>query len=80
LLSVYDVNSGRYNLTSASDNIPIIGITQGDNSFIEYSPKTGLICGFVKGNTKYDFLGGPDLAEASIHTLKQKEGKKSGKP
>jgi predicted small secreted protein len=79
LLSVYDVNSGRYNLTSASDNIPVIGITQGDNSFIEYSPKTGLICGFVKGNTKYDFRGGPDLAEASIHTLKQKEGKKSGK-
>jgi len=78
LLSVYDENSGRYTLTSTSDSIPIIGIVQGENSFSEYSSKTGLVHGFVKGNTKYDFRGGPDSAEASIHNLKQKEGKKSG--
>lgn len=74
LLSVTDENKGQYNLTSASDNITIIGIAQGDNSFIEYSPETGLIRGFVKGNTKYDFRVGPDLAEASVHNLKQKKG------
>lgn len=74
LLSVSDKNKGRYNLTSASDNITIIGIAQGDNSFIEYSPETGLVRGFVKGNTKYDFRGGSDLAEASVRNLKQKEG------
>ncbi|HEY3360580.1 MAG TPA: hypothetical protein VGK06_01810 [Methanosarcina sp.] len=74
LLSVSDENTGRYNLTSASDNITIIGIAQGDNSFIEYSPEAGLIRGFVKGNTKYNFQGEPDLAEASVHNLKQKEG------
>lgn len=78
LLSVSDENTGRYNLTSASDNITIIGIAQGDNSFIEYSPERGLIRGFVKGNTKYDFRGGSDLAEASVHNLKQKEGSESG--
>lgn len=72
LLSTADENTGRYNLTSASDNIIIIGIAQGDNSFIEYSSETGLIRGFVKGNTKYDFRGGSDLAEASIHCLKLK--------
>jgi len=75
LMSVYDENTGRYTLTSAYDDITIIGIVQGDNSFIEYSPDTGLIRGFVKCNTKYDFRGGPDLAEASVHKLKQKEGK-----
>ncbi len=74
LLSVSDENTGRYNLTSASDNITIIGIAQGDNSFIEYSPERGLIRGFVTGNTKYDFRGGTDLAEASVHDLKQKKG------
>jgi hypothetical protein len=74
MLSVSDENTGRYNLTSASDNIAIIGIAQGDNSFIEYSPETGLIRGFVKGNTKYNFRGGSDLAEASVHNLKQKKG------
>lgn len=79
LLSVSDTNTGRYTLTSASDNITIIGIVQGDNSFIEYSPETGLIRGFVKCNKKYDFRGSSDLAEISIHNLKQKEGKKSGK-
>ena len=78
LLSVSDENTGRYTLTSASDNITIIGIAQGDNSFIEYSPETGLIRSFVKGNTKYDFRGGPDLAKASVHNLKQKEGQESG--
>jgi len=76
LLSVYDENSGRYTLTSTSDSIPIIGIVKGENSFSEYSSKTGLVRGFVKGHTKYDFRGGPDSAEASIHTFKQKEGKK----
>jgi hypothetical protein len=79
LLSVSDETAGWYTLTSASDDIIIIGAVQGDNSFIEYSPETGLICGFVKGNTKYDFRGEPDLAEASVHNLKQKEGEKSGK-
>ena len=74
LLSVSDENTGRYNLTSTSDNITIIGIAQEDNSFIEYSPETGLIRGFVTGNTKYDFRGGSDLAETSVHNLKQKEG------
>jgi hypothetical protein len=74
LLSVSDENTGRYNLTSASDNITIIGIAQGDNSFIEYSPETGLIRGFVKGNTKYNLRGGSDLAEVSVHNLKQKKG------
>lgn len=74
LLSVTDESKGRYNLTSASDNITIIGIAQGDNSFIEYSPETGLIRGFVKCNKKYDFRGGSDLAEASVHNLKQKKG------
>lgn len=73
LLTVSNENAGRYNLTSASDDITIIGAVQGDNSFIEYSPETGLICGFVKGHTKYDFRGGIDLAEASVHNLKQKE-------
>lgn len=72
-LSVYDESAGRYNLTSASDNIKIIGIVQGNNSFIEYSPETGLIRGFVKGNTKYDFRGGSDLAEISIHDFEKKE-------
>ncbi len=70
LLSVTDESKGKYNLTSTSDNITIIGIAQEDNSFIEYSPETGLICGFVKGHTKYDFRGGSDLAEASVHNLK----------
>ncbi len=74
LLSVTDEKTCRYNLTSASDNITIIGIAQRDNSFIEYSPETGLIRGFVKGHTKYDFRGGPDFSEASVHNLKQKEG------
>ena len=72
LLSVSDQKVGRYNLTSASDNITIIGIVQENNSFIEYSLETGLIRGFVKGHTKYDFRGGMDLAEASAHNLKQK--------
>jgi predicted small secreted protein len=74
LLSVSDESKGQYNLTSASDNITIIGIAQGDNSFIEYSPDTGLICGFVKGNIKYDLRGGSDFSEASFHNLKQMEG------
>jgi hypothetical protein len=74
LLSVTDENKGQYNLTSTSDNITIIGIVQEDNSFIEYSPDTGLIRGFVKCNKKYDFRGGSDLAEASVHNLKQKKG------
>ncbi|MGB9939642.1 hypothetical protein [Methanosarcina sp.] len=78
LLLVSTGSTGRYNLTSASDNITITGIAQEDNSFIEYSPDTGLICGFVKGNTKYDFRGGPDSAEASVHNLKQKEREESG--
>ena len=69
LLSVSDENAGRYTLTSASDDITIIGAVQEDNSFIEYSPETGIIRGFVKGNIKYDFRGGPDLAEASVHNL-----------
>lgn len=72
LLSVSDQKVGRYNLTSDSDDITIIGIVQENNSFIEYSPETGLICGFVKGHTKYDFQGGTGLAEASAHNLKQK--------
>jgi len=72
LLSVSDQKVGRYNLTSTSDDITIIGTVQEDNSFIEYSPETGLIRGFVKGHTKYDFRGGTDLAEASAHNLKQK--------
>jgi hypothetical protein len=74
LLSVYNENSGRYTLTSTFSNTPIIGIVQRNNSFIEYSPDTGLIRGFVKGNTKYDFRSGSNLAEASVHNLKQKEG------
>lgn len=69
LLSVSNETAGRYTLISTSDNTKIIGIVQGDNSFIEYSPETGLIRGFVKGNTKYDFRGGSDLAEASVHSL-----------
>ena len=69
LLTVSDENAGRYTLTSAFDDITIIGIGQGDNSFIEYSPETGLSRGFVKGHTKYDFRGGPDFAEASVHNL-----------
>lgn len=73
LLTVSDENTGRYTLTSTSDEITIIGIVQGNNSFIEYSPETGLIRGFVKGNTKYAFRGGQNLAEASVHNLKQKE-------
>jgi hypothetical protein len=77
LLSVSDENTGRYNMTSASENTTIIGIVQGDNSFIEYSQKTGLVRGFVKGKTKFDFRGGTDLAETSVQSLKQKEGKKS---
>jgi hypothetical protein len=72
LLSVSGGKVGRYNLTSASDDITIIGAVQENNSFIEYSPETGLIRGFVKGYTKYDFRGGTDLAEASAHNLKQK--------
>jgi hypothetical protein len=72
LLSVSGEKVGRYNLTSASDDITIIGAVQENNSFIEYSPETGLIRGFVKGHTKYDFRGGTDLAEASAHNLKQK--------
>lgn len=72
LLSVSDQKVGRYNLTSASDDITIIGIVQENNSFIEYSPETGLIRGFVKGHIKYDFRGGTDLAEASAYDLKQK--------
>ncbi|MFZ2499710.1 MAG: hypothetical protein ACP5N0_13215 [Methanosarcina sp.] len=72
LLTVSSI-AGRYNLTSASDDITTIGIVQqGNNSFIEYSPEAGLIRGFVKGDTKYDFRGGSDLAEASVHNLKQK--------
>lgn len=74
LLSVSNASTGRYTLTSASDNTTIIGIAQGDNSFIEYSPETRLIRGFVKGNTKYTFRGKPDLAEVSIYKLKQKKG------
>jgi predicted small secreted protein len=77
LLSVSDASKGRYNLTSDSNNITIIGIAQGDNSFFEYSPKTGLFGGFVKGKIKYDFRGGPDLAEASVNYLNQKVGKES---
>jgi hypothetical protein len=69
LLSVSDENAGRYTLTSASDDITTIGIVQEDNSFIEYSPETGLICGFVRDHTKYDFRGGTDFAEASVHDL-----------
>ena len=42
LLSVSNANTGRYTLTSESDNITIIGIAQGDNSFFEYSSRTGL--------------------------------------
>lgn len=72
LLSVSDQKVGRYNLTSTSDDITIIGTVQEDNSFIEYSPETGLIRGFVKGYTKYDFRGGTGLAETSAHDLKQK--------
>lgn len=70
LLSVTDESKGKYNLTSTSDDITIIGIAQEDNSFIEYSPETGLFCGFVKGHTKYDFRGGSNLAESSVHNLK----------
>lgn len=75
LLTVLDENAGRYTLTSVSDETTIIGAIQGDRSFIEYSPETGFICGFVKGNTKYDFRGGPGSAEISVHNLKQKERK-----
>jgi len=71
LLSVSNANTGRYNLTSDSDNIKIIGIAQGDNSFFEYSPTTGLFDGFITGKTKYDFRGSPDVAEASVHCLNQ---------
>jgi hypothetical protein len=76
-LSVSDENTGKYNLTSTTENNTIVGIVQGGNSFIEYSQKTGLVLGFVTGKTKYDFRGGSELAESSIHNLKQKEGKKS---
>jgi|GEM_PF-1215768 len=69
LLSVSDENAGQYTLTSASDDITIIGTVQEDNSFIEYSPETGLVRGFVKGHIKHDFRGGPDFAEASVHNL-----------
>ena len=72
LLSVSDNNTGKYNLTSTSSNTKIAGIAQEDNSFIEYSPETGLIRGFVKGHTKYDFRGGSDFAEASVNSLKHK--------
>lgn len=78
LLSVTDESKGKYNLTSTSDNITITGIAQEDNSFIEYSPETGLVCGFVKGHTKYDFRGGSDLAEASVHNLKYIGGENKG--
>ncbi len=71
LLSVSNANTGRYTLTSESDNITIIGIAQGDNSFFEYSSRTGLFDGFITGKTKYDFRGGPDVAEASVHCLNQ---------
>lgn len=74
LLSMSDENIGRYNLTSTSDNIIIIGIAQEDNSFIEYSPQTGLSRGFVKGHTKYNFRAGPDLAEVSVHNFEQNKG------
>jgi hypothetical protein len=70
LLSVSDNNTGRYNLTSTSSNTRIFGIAQEDNSFIEYSPDTGLICGFVKGYTKYNFRGNSYFAEASLNNLK----------
>lgn len=73
LLAVSDENAGRYNMTSASGETTIIGAAQVDRSFIEYSPETGFIRGFVKGNMKYDFRGGPVLAEVSVHNLKQKE-------
>jgi predicted small secreted protein len=68
LLSVSE-KAGRYNLTSAFDDITINGIVQEDNSFIEYSPETGLICGFVRDHTKYDFRGGTDFSEVSVHNL-----------
>lgn len=71
LLSVTNASTGRYNLTSDSDNITIIGIAQGDDSFFEYSPSTGLFDGFITGKTKYDFRGGPDVAEASVYCLDQ---------
>lgn len=70
LLSVSDNNTGRYNLTSTSSNTRIAGIAQEDNSFIEYSPDTGLIRGFVKGHTKYNFRGNSDFAEVSVNNLK----------
>jgi hypothetical protein len=70
LLTVSDENKGQYTLTSAFDDITIIGAVQENNSFIEYSPETGLIRGFVEGHTKYDFRGEPDFAEASVHALK----------
>jgi hypothetical protein len=69
LLSVSNANTGRYTMTTDLDNTTIIGIAQGDNSFFEYSPKTGLFDGFITGKTKYDFRGGSDLAEASVHGL-----------
>ncbi len=69
LLSVSE-KAGRYNLTYTFDDITIIGIVQEDNSFIEYSPETGLIRGFVRDHTKYDFRGGTDFAEVSAHNLK----------
>jgi hypothetical protein len=75
LLSVSDENTGKYNLTSTTENNTIVGIVQGGNSFIEYSQKTGLVLGFVTGKTKYDFRGGNDLAEASIHNF-EAEGRK----
>jgi len=70
LLSVSENNTGKYNLTSTSSNTKIAGIAQKDNSFIEYSPDTGLIRGFVKGHTKYNFRGNSDFAEASVNNLK----------
>ena len=72
LLSVSENNTGKYNLTSTSSNTRIAGIAQKDNSFIEYSPDTGLIRGFVKGHTKYNFRGNSDFAEASVNNLKYK--------
>jgi hypothetical protein len=73
LLTVSDEKAGQYNLTSDSDENKIIGAVQRENSFIEYSPETGLIRGFVKGNQKYDFRGRHDLAEVSVYNLRQKE-------
>lgn len=71
LMSLSDEKPGRYTLTSAFDDVMIIGAFKEDNSFIEYSPETGIIRGFIKGNTKYAFRGGTDFTEASVHNLKQ---------